>query len=89
MTSIDNGFQIGDVVTWTYIPKKTAKKDMEDSPEYARLRNIEMHGKGPFTISGIMPNPRNERIALVEIQDKNGNKTQINKSAFKKYHHKK
>lgn len=82
-------FQIGDIITWTHIPKKTTK-NIEDLPEYVRQHNIKMHGKGPFTALNIMPHPfHKERIVLVEIQDKNGNKVHIGALAFKKIKYKK
>lgn len=81
--------QIGDIITWAYIPEKTTK-NIEDSLEYVRLRNIKIHGKGPFTALNITPHSfHKEHIILVEIQDKNGDKIRIGALAFKKIQHKK
>lgn len=83
MTNKD--LKIGDMIIWAYIPKKVAKgKNMEDSPEYVRLRNIEIHGEGPFKILDIAPHKNHsDKITLIEILDKNRERQWINKQAFK------
>lgn len=80
----NSNLRVGDDITWTYIPERTTE-NLEDEPEFVRLYNIENHGNGPFKILNIYPHPiHRDRIILVEISDKNGNKIAINKLAFTK-----
>lgn len=89
MPADNTRLKIGDNVTWTHIPERLEEEyaNMEDHPEFVRLYNVEKYGAGPFTISNIIAHPTHRgKITLVEITDKNGNKTLINCLAFKTTH---
>lgn len=83
-TIMGTDFQINDVVTWAYIPKKTTK-NLDDSPEYVRLYNIKSYGRGPFKVLDIIPHQDfGSRLMLIKIIGKDNKAVHINKLAFKK-----